>query len=99
MKGYQIHENGYSELQELGGILLHLTSNEKKYMPVFSKASGKPTVSIEGYPSEDGEPREYWPMKLVASWAIQEIPSNWLAVVEGGPMEVLAASHSPGGRV
>ncbi len=50
-------------------------------------------------PSEDGEPREYWPMKLVASWAIQEIPSNWLAVVEGGPMEVLAASHSPGGRV
>ena len=30
-------------------------------MPVFSKASGKPTVSIEGYPSEDGEP-------MAATW-------------------------------
>lgn len=28
----------------------------RKYMPVFPKASGKPTVNIEGYPSEDGQP-------------------------------------------
>ena len=29
---------------------------QRKYMPVFPKASGKPTVSIEGYPCEDAEP-------------------------------------------
>ena len=28
----------------------------KKYMPIFPKASGKPTVYIEGYPFEDDEP-------------------------------------------
>ena len=28
----------------------------KKYMPDFPRASGKPTVYIEGYPSEDDEP-------------------------------------------
>ena len=28
----------------------------KKYMPVFPRATGKPTVYIEGYPSEDDEP-------------------------------------------
>lgn len=27
-----------------------------KYMPVFPKASGKPTSNIEGYPSEDDQP-------------------------------------------
>ena len=29
---------------------------QKKYMPVFPKSSGKPTVYIEGYPCEDDEP-------------------------------------------
>ena len=29
---------------------------QKKYMPVFPKASGKPTPYIEGYPCEDDEP-------------------------------------------
>ena len=29
---------------------------QKKYIPVFPKASGKPTVYIEGYPFEDDEP-------------------------------------------
>ena len=29
---------------------------QRKYMPVFPKASGKPTVHIEGYPCEDREP-------------------------------------------
>ena len=29
---------------------------QKKYMPVFPKASGKPTIYIEGYPCEDDEP-------------------------------------------
>lgn len=29
---------------------------QKKYMPNFPKASGKPTVYIEGYPFEDDEP-------------------------------------------
>ena len=29
---------------------------QKKYMPVFPKATGKPTVYIEGYPSEDKTP-------------------------------------------
>lgn len=28
----------------------------KKYMPVFPRATGKPAVYIEGYPSEDDEP-------------------------------------------
>ena len=28
----------------------------KKYMPIFPKASGKATVNIEGYPSEDDQP-------------------------------------------
>ena len=28
----------------------------KKYMPAFPRATGKPTVYIEGYPSEDDEP-------------------------------------------
>ena len=29
---------------------------QRKYMPVFPNASGKPTVYIEGYPSEDEDP-------------------------------------------
>ncbi len=29
---------------------------QRKYMPVFPKASGKPTVYIEGFPCEDDEP-------------------------------------------
>ena len=29
---------------------------QKRYMPVFPRATGKPTVYIEGYPSEDDEP-------------------------------------------
>lgn len=29
---------------------------QKKYIPVFPKANGKPTVYIEGYPFEDDEP-------------------------------------------
>ena len=29
---------------------------QRKYMPVFPKASGKPTIYIEGYPCEDDEP-------------------------------------------
>ncbi len=29
---------------------------QKKYMPVFPKAIGKPTIYIEGYPYEDDEP-------------------------------------------
>lgn len=29
---------------------------QSKYMPVFPKASGEPTVYIEGYPCEDNEP-------------------------------------------
>ena len=29
---------------------------QKKYIPVFPKASGKPTIYIEGYPCEDDEP-------------------------------------------
>ena len=29
---------------------------QKKYMPIFPKAHGTPTVSIEGYPSEEENP-------------------------------------------
>jgi len=29
---------------------------QKKYMPVFPKVSGKPTIYIDGYPCEDDEP-------------------------------------------
>ncbi len=31
-------------------------SKQRKYIPIFPKASGKPTVYIEGYPCEDDEP-------------------------------------------
>ena len=31
-------------------------SKQRKYMPIFPKASGKPTIYIEGYPCEDDEP-------------------------------------------
>ena len=31
-------------------------SKQKKYMPVFPKATGKPTQYIEGYPGDDREP-------------------------------------------
>ena len=30
---------------------------QKKYIPVFPKATGKPTIYIEGYPYEDDEPK------------------------------------------
>jgi len=33
----------------------------RKYMPIFPRASGKPTIHIEGYPSEDDEP-------MAATW-------------------------------
>ena len=29
---------------------------QRKYIPIFPKASGKPTIYIEGYPCEDDEP-------------------------------------------
>ena len=29
---------------------------QQKYIPIFPKASGKPTIFIEGYPSEDKDP-------------------------------------------
>ena len=31
-------------------------SKQRKYMPIFPKAIGKPTIYIEGYPCEDDEP-------------------------------------------
>ncbi len=31
-------------------------SYSNKYMPIFPKATGHPTIYIEGYPSEDDEP-------------------------------------------
>ncbi len=37
-------------------ILNSYDFKRKKYMPVFPRATGKPTVYIEGYPSEDDEP-------------------------------------------
>ena len=33
-----------------------LQFKQRKYMPVFPRASGKPTIYIEGYPCEDDEP-------------------------------------------
>ncbi len=38
------------------GTLNSFDFKRKKYMPVFPRATGKPTVYIEGYPSEDDEP-------------------------------------------
>ncbi len=38
------------------GALNGFDFKRKKYMPVFPRATGKPTVYIEGYPSEDDEP-------------------------------------------
>lgn len=37
-------------------ILNDFELKRKKYMPIFPKATGKPTVYIEGYPFEDDEP-------------------------------------------
>ena len=38
------------------GTLNDFEFKQRKYMPIFPKASGKPTVYIEGYPCEDDEP-------------------------------------------
>ena len=38
------------------GSLDTFAFKQKKYMPVFPKASGKPTIYIEGYPYENDEP-------------------------------------------
>ena len=38
------------------GTLNDFAFKQKKYMPVFPKASGKPTIYIEGYPYEEDEP-------------------------------------------
>ncbi|MCZ6676477.1 MAG: Uma2 family endonuclease [Candidatus Poribacteria bacterium] len=43
------------------GAFDDLDFKRRKYMPVFPRASGKPTVCIEGYPSEDDEP-------MAATW-------------------------------
>ena len=37
-------------------ILTDFELKQRKYMPVFPKANGKPTIYIEGYPCEDDEP-------------------------------------------
>ena len=37
-------------------ILNSYDVKQKKYMPTFPRATGKPTVYIDGYPSEDDEP-------------------------------------------
>ncbi len=37
-------------------ILNDFSFKQKKYMPIFPKAIGKPTIYIEGYPYEDDEP-------------------------------------------
>ena len=41
---------------EIMNTLNDFQRKQRKYMPVFPKASGKPTVSIEGYPCDDREP-------------------------------------------
>ena len=38
------------------GYLNDFAFKQRKYMPVFPKATGKPTIYIEGYPYEDDEP-------------------------------------------
>ena len=38
------------------GTLNDFESKQRKYIPSFPKASGKPTIYIEGYPCEDDEP-------------------------------------------
>ena len=38
------------------GTLNHFAFKQRKYMPVFPKATGKPTIYIEGYPYEDDQP-------------------------------------------
>ena len=36
-------------------ILNDFSFKQKKYMPIYPKAIGKPTIYIEGYPCEDNE--------------------------------------------
>jgi len=43
-------------MEEMMNTLKDFEFKQKKYMPVFPKASGKTTVYIEGYPCEDDEP-------------------------------------------
>ena len=38
------------------GILNDFAFKQKKYMPIFPKATGKPTIYIEGYPYQDDAP-------------------------------------------
>ena len=38
------------------GNISEFEFKQRKYMPVFPRASGKPTIYIEGYPYEDDEP-------------------------------------------
>ena len=39
-----------------------------------------------------GRPQEYWPVARVAAFPVEDIPSYWIEVVEGGPLEALAST-------
>jgi Uma2 family endonuclease len=45
-----------TDTEEIMETLNDFQLKQQKYMPVFPNASGKPTVYIEGYPSEDEDP-------------------------------------------
>ena len=44
------------DTEETMGTLNDFQLKQRKYMPIFPKAVGKPTIYIEGYPCEDDEP-------------------------------------------
>ena len=50
---YVSEEHIDTNMEELMDTLNDFQIKQRKYMPVFPKASGKPTVYIEGYPSEE----------------------------------------------
>lgn len=39
-----------------------------------------------------GQPQEYFPVKLVGSFPLDDIPPNWISIVEGSPLDALAAA-------
>jgi len=43
-------------MEEIMDALKDFESKQRKYMPTFPKAMGKPTIYIDGYPCEDDEP-------------------------------------------
>ena len=54
---------------------------QRKYIPVFPKAAGKPTMYIKGYPCEDDEPMAATAFHGIQINTIFDQLSRYLAVM------------------